>query len=245
MHYLVATAILFLGACASVADVQSSVAALMNNEQELRDVPFSNVIHAATGKRVLPLNMTKAIDAELIMKIGRAMDRVLRKLNAPDGAAQMKRRINEVSALFEAAMKVELNAVAGFACDFPKLASGAYQRSGYPDLRLVDKNSGRVIYLDPKLFERGSRTSSLRTFYYEPKRDTNKILDDAHHLTVGFEHDGKEGGAWKFLGWEIVDLSAFRVKLKAEFQASNRELYKSEGTVANSRTNLTAETQRR
>jgi hypothetical protein len=228
---------------ASGADVRSVVATLMNQEQELKGVLFSEVVHAATGRNVLPLDLTNAIDRELIGKISRALDEVLRKLNAPDGPAQKKRRINEVSSLFETAMKAELNAVAGFQCDFPRLASGAYQRSGYPDLRLTDKKSGRVIYLDPKLFERGSRTSSLRTFYYEPKRETNKILDDAHHLTVGFEHDGEEG-AWKFLSWDLVDLAAFRVKLKVEFQASNRELYRPETIVARSRMNSTAETQR-
>jgi hypothetical protein len=221
------------------ADVQSIVTTLMRDEEELKGVPFSEVIHAATGKRVVPLNMTNAADRELVAKIGRAMDEVLKQLNALDSPAQSKRRINEVSTLFETAMKTELNAIEGFECDFPKLASGARQRSGYPDLRLADKRSRRVVYLDPKLFERGSRTSSLRTFYFEPKRETNKILEDAHHLTVGFEHDG-QNGAWKFLGWELVDLSNFRVKLKAEFQASNRELYRPEAVIANSRTNAAA-----
>ena len=108
MRIVASLVIIFcLGASIHAADLQSTVTALMNNEQELRDVPFSNVVHAATGKRVMPLNKTNAIDAELIMKIGGAMDQVLRKLNAPDGAAQKQRRINEVSAFFEAAMKAE------------------------------------------------------------------------------------------------------------------------------------------
>jgi hypothetical protein len=221
------------------ADVQSLVTTLMNDEQELRGVPFSEVVHAATGKRVVPLNMTNSVDQELVAKIGRALDEVLKKLNAPESLAQSKRRINEVSILFEAAMKAVLNAIEGFECDFPKIISGARQRPGYPDLRLADKRSGRVVYLDPKLFERGSRASSLRTFYFEPKRETNKILDDAHHLTVGFEHDG-QNGAWRFLGWELVDLSNLRVKLKAEFQASNRELYRPEAVIASSTTNAPA-----
>ena len=221
---------------ALAADVPSIVTALMESEAELNGVPFSLVVHAATGKRVVPLNMTNAVDRELIGKISRAMDEALKKLNAQDSPAKNKRRINEVSVLFEAAVKAELNAIEGFECDFPKTASGARQRSGYPDLRLADKRSGRVWYLDPKLFERGSRASSLRTFYFEPKRETNKILEDAHHLTIGFEHDG-QNGAWKFLGWELVDLSNLRVKLKAEFHAGNRELYRPEAVIASSRTN--------
>lgn len=219
---------------ATAADLQPLVGALMDSETELSDVLLADVVKAATGRQVLALQPTNAVDTELLAKMGGAMDVVLRRMNAPENAAQQKRRINEVSALFEAAMKDALNAVAGFECDYPRLASGARQRAGYPDLRLVDRKSGRVIYLDPKLFERGSRTSSLRTFYYEPKRETNKILEDAHHLIVGFEHDGKEDGPWKFLGWELIDLSGLRVKLKAEFQAGNRELYQPAAVVGRS-----------
>ncbi len=217
------------------ADLQPLVNTLMQSEHDLSGVPFPEVVRAATGKQVIAINPTNSIDRELLSKIGRAMDEVLARLNAADNPAQNKRRINEVSSLFEAALKGSLNAIGGFECDYPRLASGGHQRSGYPDLRLVDKKSGRIVYLDPKLFEHGSRNSSLRTFYYEPKRETNKILDDAHHLIVGFEHDGKENGAWKFLGWELIDLSSFRVKLKAEFQGSNRDLYRTEAIVGNSR----------
>ena len=219
------------------ADLQPLVSALMQSERELSGVPFAEIVKAATGKQVLAIHSTNAIERELLANIGRALDEVLAKLNVPGGPAQSKRRINEVSTLFEAALKESLNSIEGFECDYPKLASGAQQRSGYPDLRLVDKKSGRIVYLDPKLFERGSRGSSLRTFYYEPKRETNKILDDAHHLIVGFEHDGKPDGTWKFLGWELVDLASFRVKLKAEFQGSNRDLYRAEAILSSSRTN--------
>ncbi len=238
MRLFALAALLFLTQLvAPAADLQPLVSALMQSEQELSGVPFSEIVKAATGKQVIAVNPTNSIDRELLAKIGRAMDEVLAKLNATDSPAQAKHRINEVSALFETALKASLNSIEGFECDYPTLASGAHQRSGYPDLRLVDKKSGRIVYLDPKLFERGSRGSSLRTFYYEPKRETNKILDDAHHLVVGFEHDGKQDGAWKFLGWELVDLAGFRVKLKAEFQGSNRDLYRPGAILSSSRTN--------
>jgi hypothetical protein len=216
------------------ANVSNLVTQVMASEEALATVPFAEVVHAATGRRVIPLNRTNAVDRELTGKIAQAMDRVLAKLNETNGPAQQKRRINEVSSLFEAALKTELNAVSGFECDFPRTAAGTRQRSGYPDLRLHDKASGRVVYLDPKLFAQGSRNSSLRTFYYEPKRDTNKILEDAHHLIVGFEHDAKATGMWTFLSWELIDLAEFRVRLKAEFQASNRDLYRANATVARS-----------
>jgi hypothetical protein len=114
------------------------------------------------------------------------------------------------------------------------------QRSGYPDLRIVDLTSKRVFYLDPKLYAAGSRDSSFRAFYFEPRKSTNKVRDDAVHLVVGFEHSPRETGSaspnaiWKFTRWDLVDLSRFRVKLKAEFQGSNRDMYRQEATIATS-----------
>jgi hypothetical protein len=97
-----------------------------------------------------------------------------------------------------------------------------------------------VFYLDPKLYASGSRDSSFRTFYFEPKKSTNKVRDDAVHFVVGFEHAPREIGSgsphatWNFTRWDLVDLSRFTVKLKAEFQASNRDMYRPEAIVASS-----------
>jgi hypothetical protein len=128
-------------------------------------------------------------------------------------------------------MQASLNAVPDFSCDFPRTASGHILRSGYPDLRLVDKATGRVVYLDPKLYAAGSKDSSFRTFYFEPKRDTNKVNDDARHLIVGIEHGRDESGGWTFTHWELVDISHFRVRLKAEFEGGNRDMYRPEAVV--------------
>ncbi len=231
-HAVLVSALLAAGAGAT--DIRGVVTTVMQSEQDLHGVRFAEVVEAATGRKVIPLARTNTIDQALVAKIGRALDDVLKELNAPGSPARQKRRINEVSSLFEDGIKAALNKVPGFECDFPKLADGGHQRSGYPDLRLFDQATRRVVYLDPKLFERGSRGSSFRTFYFEPKRETNKILDDGHHLIVGIEHDGRTG-AWTFTGWELVDLAEFRVKLKAEFQASNRDLYKPEAVVGSSR----------
>jgi hypothetical protein len=222
---------LLLVAIATVAQAAETpvlkplIDSLMSEEAELRGVPFGDVIHAATGKRVLPVNTEDAATKDFLAKMSATLDRVLAAMNAPDSPAHSERRINEVSSHFEKALLTALNEVPGFACEYPKTAAGRVQRSGYPDLRLMEQGSGRVIYLDPKLFDAKSRSSTLRTFYYEPKRETNKVLEDAHHLLIGFAHGGKVDGRWRFQGWELVDLSRFRVRLKAEFQGSNRDLY--------------------
>ena len=105
-----------------------------------------------------------------------------------------------------------------------KVDRGEAQRSGYPDLKITHVASGSVFYLDPKLVEQGSWASTLRTFYFEPKDETLKINDDAVHLLCGIEHDGHDG-QWRFIAWKLVDLSRLQVRLKAEFQASNADVY--------------------
>jgi hypothetical protein len=40
--------------------------------------------------------------------------------------------------------------------------------------------------------------------------------------------------SWNFTRWDLVDLSRFTVKLKAEFQGSNRDMYRPEAIVASS-----------
>jgi hypothetical protein len=109
-----------------------------------------------------------------------------------------------------------------------------------------DLATRRVFYLDPKLYAVGRRNSGFRTFYFEPKNATNKVRDDAVHFIVGFEHEGREGGLsspssivkgqrWKITRWDLVDLSYFKVKLKADFQGSNRDMYRAKAIVASGR----------
>ena len=213
---------------------------LLDEDQQLRGVPFSEVILDATGKRVLPFDANNTMDQRVVKAISAACNETMNRLNAPASAIQKVDRINEVSSHFEDMLRELLNAAPGLRCDFPLTAQGKVQRSGYPDLRIVDLESKRVFYLDPKLYAVGSRDSSFRVFYFEPRKSTNKVRDDAVHFVVGFEHSPREAGSgspnpiWKFTRWDLVDLSRFTVKLKAEFQGSNRDMYRPEAIVASS-----------
>ena len=209
---------------------------LLNQDRQLKGVAFSEVIFDTTGKRVLPIDRKNETDRRLIKAISEACMEILERFNAADSAIQKVGRINEVSSHFESTLRELLNSTPGLSCDFPRTADGKVQRSGYPDLRIVDTETKRVFYLDPKLYAAGSRDSSFRTFYFEPKVATNKVRDDAVHFVIGFEHEPKEkSGHWKFTHWDLVDLAQFQVKLKAEFQGSNRDLYKQEAVVATDR----------
>jgi hypothetical protein len=209
---------------------------LLNEDRELRGIAFSQVIFDATGKRVLAFDPQNETDQKVVKQISAACDETMKRLNAPDSVIQNIGRINEVSSYFEDTLRELLSSTSGLSCDSPPTIEGKTQRSGYPDLRVIDLASRRVFYLDPKLYAVGSRDSSFRTFYFEPKTATNKVGDDAVHLIVGFEHERREkNGRWKFTRWDLVDLSHFKVKLKAEFQGSNYDIYRAEAIVASGR----------
>jgi hypothetical protein len=200
------------------------VRSLLGEKLSDRTFAFATVAEACSGKKVLPLS-----DAPAHLRVKQAIDKALRitlaELNSPNSPIRALRRINEASRYFEDGIHKQLNEIPGIRCDVPPTRSGEHQRSGYPDLRIVDVESQGVFYLDPKLVEQGSATSTFRTFYFEPKDETLKITEDAVHLLVGIEHDGQEH-AWRFSGWRLVDLSSLRVRLKAEFQASNADIYR-------------------
>jgi len=218
----------------STSPVDALIPWLLQEDHELREIPFSQVILDVTGKRVLAIDPKNETDQRIIRQISNVLDEVMKRMNAPNSAIQEIPRINEVSSHFEDLLRELLNGTPGLSCDFPHTAEDRVQRSGYPDLRLVDLETKRIFYLDPKLYAAGSRESSFRTFYFEPKVTTNKVRYDAVHLIVGFEHEPKSEGRWKFTRWDLVDLAHFKVKLKAEFQGSNHDLYRPEAIVATS-----------
>jgi len=196
---------------------------LLKEDLEHRQFPFAAVVEASSGKHVIPLNGSEVHQA-IKAAIEAALDKSLKTLGADDSPVRQLRRINEASRFFEDALHASLNATPGLRCEVPPNQRGEAQRSGYPDLKITHLASGTVFYLDPKLVEQGSWNSTFRTFYYEPKAETLKINDDAVHLLCGIEHDGHDG-EWKFLSWKLEDLSKLQVRLKAEFQASNADVY--------------------
>jgi hypothetical protein len=197
---------------------------LLDENPAQRTFDFAEVVETCSGKRVLPLTGEES-HRRMVSAIGSALAGTLSALNREDSPVRKLRRINEASKFFEDGLHARISAMPGFLCEIPPTRAGARQRSGYPDLRITDRQSGLVVYLDPKLIERGSADGTLRTFYFAPKGETLKITDDAVHLLVGIEHDGRDG-RWTFTGWRLVDLSTVQVRLKAEFQASNAGLYR-------------------
>lgn len=197
---------------------------LLDEDLVHRSFRFPTVVQAASGQRVLPFDSEKPAHGELAAALETALAHACKTLSRPDSPLRSLARINEASRFFEDALLAALDSSPDFAADIPPTLEGHAQRSGYPDLRVRHLASGTVFYLDPKLVARDGWASTLRSFYFEPKRGTLKITEDAVHLLIGIEHDGNDG-AWKFGPWKIIDLADLEVRLKAEFQASNRDLY--------------------
>jgi hypothetical protein len=221
-------AVTFCPACEAVKSTQpleakEIVAWLFKNAATLEKLSFKEIAEAASGKLVIPIQPDSPEDEALLKHITSATERVLAALNSAESPTKGLRRINEASKHVEDLLVKELSG-GDFACRFPPNAKGNGQRSGYPDLEITHKPTGKITYLDPKLFETTARASSLRTFYFEPREQTLKITHDARHLLLGLSHDGKDG-AWQFLSYDLVDLASLKVRLKAEFDASNREIY--------------------
>jgi len=200
------------------------VHSLLGENLSKRTFPFATIATACSGKPVIPLDPQNPAHQRVTAAIDQALAATLAELNLPGSPVRSLRRINEASRFFEDGIHTRINAMPGFTCESPPTRTGEHQRSGYPDLKITDKESNTIFYLDPKLVEQGSAESTFRTFYFEPKNETLKITDAAIHLLVGIEHDGRDG-RWSFTGWRLIDLSTLRVRLKAEFQASNADLY--------------------
>jgi hypothetical protein len=216
------------------AEVDRFVHWLLDDGARLEDVRFAEVVEAVSGKAVLPIDPADPVDRGLLAHLEATLERMLKDLAEPGHALHQVGRVNEISRHVEDYLQAHLNEDDLFECTVPLNALGASQRAGYPDLLFRHIPSGRMIYLDPKVYKAGSEQSSFRTFYFEPKRATNKILEDASHLIIGIAHSGRVEGRWQLERWKIVDLIDFRVRLKAEFQASNRELYQEASVLAES-----------
>lgn len=139
------------------AEIDALIPWLLDEKQELRGIPLSQVIFRATGKRVLAIDRENEIDRRVLQQIGAALDEVIKRISAPESPVQNFARINEVSSSFENMIRELLNASPGLRCDFPKTAKERVQRSGYPDLRLVDIASNRVYSRSETLCRRQPR----------------------------------------------------------------------------------------
>ncbi|NWK56664.1 hypothetical protein HW115_13660 [Verrucomicrobiaceae bacterium N1E253] len=210
------------------------IRSMLNQDWDKQSFSFPKIILASSKKKVIPIDQGNPTHTAILKAIQEATQRTIRDLNQTP-LKQIK-RINEVSRLAEDILCKHLNAQKSLQCCIPLNSQGHAQRSGYPDLWITHTGqNGKTthIYLDPKLYQRDSETSTLRTFYFKPRSSTLKVQHHAIHLLLGIQHNGNQG-SWHFEHGTLCDLSELKVRFKAEFQASNRDIYRKPAIIQRS-----------
>jgi hypothetical protein len=184
---------------------------------ELRDVPLPWIIEEWSGHRVL------AWAGEHRAELTAVAAEVVAAVNRDDVVAA---RANEAGNAVENYVIAAL-AAHGFRAGRPAGPSGRMHAAGYPDVEAVAENDGEAFYVEVKTFSAATGDSAQRTFYLSPSADF-KVTRDAHHLLIAIELEHDSSGHFRALGAKWLDLSRLRCDLKPEFNASNRDLYRSE-----------------
>jgi hypothetical protein len=81
------------------APVDQLIPWLLDEDQQLRGVPFTELIFDVTGRKVLPFDANNAVDQRVAKAISAACDETMKRLNAPDSEIQNIDRINESAAI--------------------------------------------------------------------------------------------------------------------------------------------------
>src|SRR6266699_2986329 len=71
------------------AAVDQLIPWLLDENQQLRGVPFSELIFDTTGRKVLSFEANNAVDQRVAKAISTACDETMKRLNAPDSVIQM------------------------------------------------------------------------------------------------------------------------------------------------------------
>jgi len=206
------------------APVDQLIPWLLDENQQLRGVPFSELIFDTTGRKVLSFEAKNTVDQRVAKAISAACDETMKRLNAPDSVIQNIDRINEVSSHFEDTLRELLSGSPGLKVRFPAHSRGqnpTFRLSGFAHHRPGEQT--RVLF-GPKALRRRKPRQQFPHVLFRAEKIDEQVREDAVHFVVGFEHapretaSGSPKATWNFTRWDLVDLSRFRVKLKADFR---------------------------
>lgn len=185
------------------------------------EYPFAEVIRTTTGREVVPFDDENSAHRALLEKLTVAA-RLAGERARIEGIRRT--RANEAGLAIEVHVREAL-AESGLMVETPVAQSGASRSAGYPDLAFED--GGLRCYLELKTHGANTVGSSQRTFYYSPSADP-KVTEDALHLLLAFELERSvEAGDTVFRPgkFRLVSLHDMPVRLKIEYNQSNRGLY--------------------
>ncbi len=191
------------------------------------DYAFADVIQRTTGQPIIAFEPTNAVHSALLNRLKEAAGVAAREARS---AKIVSARANEVGNAVEAHVLKALNG-AGLSAHRPRTSAGRMQAAGYPDIEI---ESDPPCYLELKTYNARTADSTQRTFYYSPSEET-KVTRPALHLLLAFEIEQQTGDGsrnWVPVNFRIVSLHDLPVRLKVEYNQSNRGLYVPEKLLA-------------
>lgn len=177
----------------------------------LNEVPFPDLISATSDYSIIPLDTNNKKDRELLQSIVNSANELIAICRRSRRRFQGN-RVNEVGKAIEEEFVQQLRTT--------NLSANLLKQQGYPDIE-IDDIYERKTYLESKTTSK-SWDSGLRSFYFTTAK---KINDDARHLLIGWRVEEERPKYWKIEDWRLVDLYGLSLKLKSEFNASNRDVY--------------------
>ncbi len=131
-------------------------------------------------------------------------------------------RINEAGNAVEV-LVLEALATHGFETGRPRPPSGRRKTAGYPDI--FASSADAYFFIEIKTYSPKTQDSSQRTFYISPSDDF-KVARDGYHLLLAFSTIEIGDELYGLTGFKLLDLYGLECRLKMEFNASNRDLYR-------------------
>ncbi len=205
-----------------------------NGGKDAVSLSLADVLHAATGKNVLPIDAANPADAAVIAKLGGVMDRVLPGMNKPESPAHVVSRPDEITAFFEDALRAFVVTTPGLSCPAPsdEAAAATHTAGGFPAIRLLDAASGKSYYLGVTLYPTGGREGAVRALHLHPASAAARMTEDGSCCLIAIETNGKTGKEIAFLNWELLDLARLQVRVATTFEATQGDVHPP-GTLLN------------
>jgi hypothetical protein len=205
----------------------------------IKDISFPLAVKILTDFDVLAFDPLTNDNQQLLMRLSSAAQ--LAGQHAFEKGIEAKRP-NEAGRKIERLVLDALNQVR-LRVETPLSKAGTKKTSGYPDIQVHDEN-GQTIYIDCKTYDTSTKNQNYRTFYLSPS-EYPKVTRDALHFLMSFELNKVQRKSKKVfipVSWQIYSLESLLIKLKLEFNASNRDFYLNtvpliEGSVNNIKLN--------
>lgn len=190
----------------------------------VKNVPFDLIVHALSGKEIIPIDLSLAEDQSLLEGLEGVINLCSDRIQADP---IVRPRANEVGNDVEAYVKRALMDK-DYRVEPPRSVSGKTKSTGYPDILFFD-DKDRPTYLECKTFSADTIGTTMRSFYLSPS-DEFKVSLKARHLVLSFEMEsspvnGSRNSEYRPTSYKLLDVHSLLCDVKYEFNSNNKRLY--------------------